>query len=91
MKVYDINPLKITKFNWNNFLIPVSPDIVPTPLPEVWRVDEWRLCPCKLLRTGRNGVSDEVYCKVLLQKSKNMFSNNQKHKFTLNMNKNVDA
>ena len=51
--------------------IPESPDIVPTPLPflleEVWRVEEWRLGPCKLFLTGKNGVSDEVYCNVLLK------------------------
>ena len=34
-------------------------------LPAVRRVG-WTLCCCRLLRTGRNGVSDDVYCKVLL-------------------------
>ena len=51
--------------------IPESPDIVPTPLPflldDVWSVEEWRLGPCKLFLTGKNGVSDEVYCNVLLK------------------------
>ena len=54
--------------------LPESPDIVPTPCPflldDVWSVEEWRLGPCKLFLTGKNGVSDEVYCNVLLKFSK---------------------
>ena len=58
----------------SSYKIPESPDIVPTPLPflldDVWSVEEWRLGPCKLFLTGKNGVSDEVYCNVLLKYSR---------------------